>query len=196
MAGSAACKKVSAAPTTSSEEAMDDSATKQDHLYEETIAGYGAALERLSRAYEFEPEKRSDLLQEIHLALWRSFASFEGQCSLRTWIYRVAHNVAATHVDRGRRQRARVFVTLEEAAAMAAEGDPLVLADRRKNLDRLYTLIHALEPIDRQIILLYLEGFVGAEIGEITGISATNVATRVHRVKKLLTQRFNQGGPR
>jgi len=175
---------------------MDDPAKKQDQLYQAAIAGHGPALERLSRSYEFDPETRSDLLQEIHLALWRSFASFEDQCSLRTWIYRVAHNVGATHVDRDRRRRARVFITLEEAETMPGESDPLLLADRRKTIERLYALIHALEPVERQIILLYLEGFDGVTIGEITGISATNAATRVHRVKKLLARRFNQGGPR
>jgi D-alanyl-D-alanine-carboxypeptidase/D-alanyl-D-alanine-endopeptidase len=58
--------------------------------YEEATATYGPALERLARAYEPNPELRRDLLQEIHIALWRSLASFDGRCSLRTWIYRVA----------------------------------------------------------------------------------------------------------
>jgi RNA polymerase sigma-70 factor, ECF subfamily len=75
----------------------------QDDLYQQAMEAYGDALDRLVRAYELDREKRGDLLQEIHLALWRSFEKFEGRCSLRTWIYRIAHNVATSHVVRQRR---------------------------------------------------------------------------------------------
>lgn len=67
-----------------------------------------AALDRLARAYELDAEVRQDLLQEIHLQLWRSFAQFDGRCSMRTWVYRVAHNVATGHVIRQRRIRDRL----------------------------------------------------------------------------------------
>jgi len=67
----------------------------QDDLYERAAAEYGAALGRLARGHEAEPEKRRELLQEIHIALWRSFEAFEARCSLRTWVYRVAHNTGA-----------------------------------------------------------------------------------------------------
>ena len=90
----------------------------QDAHYREAAAEYGAALERLARAYEADPDRRRDLLQEIHLALWRSFAAFNGLCSLRTWVYRVAHNAATSHVLRERRTRAQVLVTVEELEAM------------------------------------------------------------------------------
>jgi RNA polymerase sigma-70 factor (ECF subfamily) len=74
---------------------------------------FGAALERLARAYEMDAEKRRDLIQEIHFQLWRSFQKFDARCSLRTWVYRVAHHVASSHVVRER----RIFknlVSLEE----------------------------------------------------------------------------------
>jgi RNA polymerase sigma-70 factor (ECF subfamily) len=69
-----------------------------------------------------------------------------------------------------------------------------VLDDRRA-LDRMMVLIHRLDPFDRQVILLYLEGVDAASIGEITGISAGNVATKVHRVKKMLARRFHESTP-
>jgi DNA-directed RNA polymerase specialized sigma24 family protein len=73
---------------------MDDPerAAHQQHLYGEAVAAFGSALERLTHGYESLADARQDLLQEIHVALWRSFSSFKGQCSLRTWVYRVAHN--------------------------------------------------------------------------------------------------------
>ena len=91
----------------------------QDDLYQEATAAYGPALGRLAQSYEADPEKRQDLLQEIHFALWRSFERFDFRCSLRTWVYRVAHNVAAAHAVRDRRFKSRNLVSLE-----ALEGAP------------------------------------------------------------------------
>ena len=77
----------------------------QDELYLQASEAFGAALERLARAYEVDSEKRRDLLQEIHMAIWRSFESYASLCSLRTWVYRVAHNTATSYVLRQRRRR-------------------------------------------------------------------------------------------
>lgn len=166
----------------------------QDDWYREASAGYGDALERLARSYEADADKRRDLLQDIHLAIWRSFATYAEQCSLRTWVYRVAHNSGASHVIRQRRGRSRLL-TLDEIEDVAdADAGPPAL-DRQLDLARLYSLIHQLIPIERQIILLYLEGLDAASIGEIVGISSGNVATRVHRVKKLLAARFQSTQP-
>jgi RNA polymerase sigma-70 factor (ECF subfamily) len=166
----------------------------QDELYEETIANFGPALERLARSYEADAERRRDLLQEIHLATWKSLAHFQSQCSLRTWVYRVAHNVAATHVLRDRRAKSRKFVGLDEAAGLPESGDNTAALDRQNTLDRLYALIQQLKPLDHEVILLYLEGMDAASIGEITGVSSGNVATKIHRIKQMLASRFREGG--
>src|SRR5437868_9083955 len=88
----------------------------QDERYARAAASFGPAMERLSRAYEADPEQRLDLLQDIHFAIWRSFAQFDGRCSERTWIYRVAHNVATSHILKRRRQGAVRLATLDELA--------------------------------------------------------------------------------
>lgn len=87
--------------------------TKQDDQYGLAAKTFGAGLVRLSRAYEADPDLCRDLLQEMHVALWRSLARFDGRCSLRTWVYRVAHNVGASHIVR---QRAHLsgLVTLDD----------------------------------------------------------------------------------
>lgn len=77
----------------------------QDESYRQAAGEFGRALERLAYAYESDPDHRRDLTQEIHLALWRSFEKFDGRCSLRTWTYRVAHNVATSHVIRQSKRR-------------------------------------------------------------------------------------------
>src|SRR5947209_13910981 len=91
----------------------------QDDLYEQVIGTFGGALERLARSYEADPEKRRDLLQEIHFAIWRSLAIFDRRCSLRTWVYRVAHNVGASHVVKHHRANARALVTLDELESVS-----------------------------------------------------------------------------
>lgn len=164
----------------------------QDALYEEAAGEYGAALERLAGSYEFDRDKCRDLLQDIHLAIWRSLEGFAGNCSLRTWVYRVAHNVAASHVVRHQRAGKRPLVSLDEVddLPVADSGDAF---DRQQSLERLREFIQLLKPIERQVILLYLEGTEAAGIAEITGISAGNVATKIHRIKKILAGRFDRG---
>ena len=164
---------------------------RQDDLYRQVADEFGAAMDRLARAYEPDPERRRDLLQDLHIALWQSLALFDGRCSLRTWVYRVAHNTATSRVIR-RRAGALVLVHLDELEAAAAPHDREQALDRERAMDRLTTLIRTLAPIDRQIILLYLEGIDAASIGEITGLSPGNVATKIHRVKKVLTTRFQE----
>ena len=174
-------------------EVVPATASKQEELYREAAAAYGAALERLARAYEADADLRRDLLQDIHVEIWRSFQNFDGRCSMRTWIYRVAHNVGASHIIRQRRVRTDALVGLEELAnlpdANSSQG-----ADRSHALDRLLKLIQQLKPLDRHVILSYLEGLDASEIGEITGLSAVNVATKIHRIKNLLARWFQQGG--
>lgn len=164
----------------------------QDGLYQQIAAEHGAALARLARAHEADPDKRRDLLQEIHIALWRSFARFERRCSLRTWVYRVAHNVAASHVLR--QAKLRNLVSLDVLKETAGERSGQEAMDRQSDVERLLELIHQLKPLDRQIMLLYLEGEDAASISEITGVSAGNVATKVHRIKQIIARRFHQGG--
>jgi RNA polymerase sigma-70 factor, ECF subfamily len=165
----------------------------QEHLYSEVVADYGGALERLARAYERNADKRRDLLQEIHVGLWRSLARFDRRCSLRTWVYRVAHNIATSHVIRPK-SHAPILVGSEDLESIPDAHDGESLANRRLMLDRLYELIGSLRPVDRQVMLLYLEEIDAATIAEITGLTAGNVATRIHRLKQVLTRRFHRTG--
>ena len=168
----------------------------QDDLYRKAVSEYGAALERLARAYEAGPEDRRDLLQEIYIALWRSFTGFDGRCSLRTWAYRVAHNIAVTHIYRGRKTKKLNLLSIEELEESEKPAHPLSVVaavESQLLLRQLYEFIQRLNPPDRQIITLYLEGLDAASIGEITGISAGYAATKIHRIKRILAERFRNG---
>ena len=164
----------------------------QDELYGEAAETFGPALDRLARAYEADAEARRDLLQDIHLQLWRSFAHFDRRCSLRTWVYRVAHNIATRHVVRQRRIR-RSLVGIEEIESMPSNERSELVAGENQARERLSMLIQKLKPLDRQIIVSYLEGLDASSTAEITGLSAANVAMKVHRIKNVLKRWFHEG---
>jgi RNA polymerase sigma-70 factor (ECF subfamily) len=164
----------------------------QDGRYLEVAAQYGPALDRLARGYEADPDLRRDLRQEIHMELWRSLARFDGRCSLRTWVYRVAHNTAASHVLKQKVKNA--FVGLDDLDAISDGEDPEQVLVERDSRQRLLALVQTLKPADRQLTLLYLEDLDAAAIGEITGLSTGAVAVKIHRIKAALASRFKQGG--
>ena len=107
-------------------------------------------------------------------------------------MYRVAHNTATSFCIR--RKSARVqLVGLEDIELPATGIDRERDLDERQGMARLLALIQKLRPLDRQVMLLYLEDLDARAIGEIVGLTAANVATKIHRVKKILAQQFQEG---
>ena len=161
-------------------------------LYQQAARQFGRDLARFVAGYERDEARRQDLLQEVHLALWRSCSGFAGQCSLRTWVYRVAHNVGVSHVQRSMRRVKLSDSSVEALELRVDEGADMQLTERRIDLQRVMALVHALIPLDRTLMLLYLEDLDAASIADITGLSARNVATKIHRIKQLLINRLGQ----
>jgi RNA polymerase sigma-70 factor (ECF subfamily) len=158
-------------------------------LYETAVKDFGRALDRLAAGYEADPEKRNDLRQDIHLQLWRSFDGFDRRCSLKTWTFRVAHNTAASYVNRECRASA-LFVGLEEIEQTAQSSVREPDVDEHRALQQLSQLILKLKPLDRQIMISYLEEMDNAAIADVTGLSTANVAMKIHRIKNILSRRF------
>ena len=167
------------------DDGSDAARTKRDELYRTTVRDFGRVIDRLAAGYESDPEKRRDLRQDIHLQLWRSFAAFDGRCSLKTWTLRVAHNTAASYVIRERRINANL-VGLEEIERTLKSADPPRDIDRDRVLREVQQVILKLRPLDRQIIISYLEGMDAVSIADITGLSPANIAMKIHRIKKIL----------
>ena len=168
-------------------------AQEQERRYLDAAATFGPALERLARAYERDPDKRADLLQDIHVALWRSLGRFDGRCSLRTWVYRVAHNTATSKALRPRTNAPTLVAIDESLDSLADRAAGEQHLDRTRAIERLHDLIGRLRPLDRQVMLLYLEQLDAASIAEVTGLSTANVSTRVHRIKQILIRQFHEG---
>jgi len=116
----------------------------QDARYQRVARQFGAMIERLARGYEADPELRRDLVQEIHAALWRSFAIFEGQCSEKSWVFRIAHNVGVTHLVTSKRRRQMGLVGLEEIEELPGASDPEGEVGKQAISDWLLKAIHRL----------------------------------------------------
>ncbi|AWW74739.1 RNA polymerase [Erythrobacter sp. KY5] len=160
-----------------------------DTLYRQAGEEFAPALARLARAVERNADKARDLEQEMHCALWASLARFNGDCALKTWVYRVAHNVAADHVAKAVRGPKKV--PLDEIDALPDAANPEINAADNLVLEQVAELIRRLPALDAQVIVLWLEGESASDISEITGLSSGAVATRVHRIKALLADHFN-----
>lgn len=166
-------------------------AADTDALFEKIATDFGAPLARLARAHEADLALAQDLLQDIHLAIWRSLPAFGGRCSLRTWVYRVAHNVAATHVMRQqRRRRIGELVDLDDVDIAAGDIEMGAVLDEARILARMRDLVQRLKPLDREVFVLYLEGLGMEEIAEIAGLTQTNTGTKIHRIRRLLSEQL------
>lgn len=142
---------------------------------------------KICNSYCHNKDDREDLAQEIIYQLWKSAGSFNNNYKFSTWMYRVALNVAISHY---RRQQKDASV-----AAMGSElkniEAPSEETEKEENLKRLEQFISELKELDRALMLLYLESKSYTEIAEILGISETNVATKISRIREKLKNRFH-----
>jgi RNA polymerase sigma-70 factor (ECF subfamily) len=140
---------------------------------------------KVANSYCKDAADREDLIQEIILQLWKAYPNFKPDYKLSTWMYRIALNVAIS-AYRKASKRSQIHQPLSETAIFLAE-DKNEANDTR---DQLQTLIRELKEVDRALILLYLEGYLYPEIGQILGISESNVATKLSRIKQQLKKKF------
>jgi RNA polymerase sigma factor (sigma-70 family) len=141
---------------------------------------------KVAALYSRSTADRDDLMQEISAQLWRSFAGYdEARAKFSTWMYRIALNVAISQARRERWSEADRFEPLERHhLETVGGGEPIREQDER--LQALYAFIGQLDPLNRALILLYLEDRSYGEIADVLGISETNVATKINRIKQKL----------
>lgn len=145
---------------------------------------------KVAGAYARDKEERNDLAQEICTQLWRAFPNFDERLGrFSTWMYRIALNVAISQRRRG--LGARVYFEPLEARHLDSIGGH-VIEEPDERLAALYLFIGRLDPLNRALILLYLEDRSYAEIADVLGISETNVATKISRAKQKLREQAAQ----
>ncbi|HTD40542.1 MAG TPA: sigma-70 family RNA polymerase sigma factor [Mucilaginibacter sp.] len=142
---------------------------------------------KVSRAYGKNDEDREDLFQEIMIRLWNAFDRYDDQYKLSTWMYRVALNVAISFYRKQRRRIESESPLTESMIDIADESDN---PDLENNVRLLQQFISELNELEKALMILYLESKSYKEIAEILGITETNVATKINRVKGRLREKF------
>jgi len=152
--------------------------------FERLMDAYAPALRRFCCAHRSDPSDRQDLFQEIAKALWTALPKFRRDASERTWLYRIAQNVAFSDAARYHRRRTRE-VPFDRVQSIGRPED-----ERRREL---FDAVRRLEPIERELAALYLEGLTAREIGDVLGITEANAAVRLTRLRQRLVRLLNPG---
>jgi len=136
---------------------------------------------KISKAYTDTLQDKEDLVNDIAYEMWKAFPNFKGKSKVSTWIYRVALNTAMNY-----RKNTRKKKDFLQDALRFYSGESSGEIDPDPQIELLYETIAELNEFSKAIILLYLDGHKHDEIAEITGISRTNVGTRISRIKEEL----------
>lgn len=141
-------------------------------------------VRKVVHLYVEHPDDRRDLQQEILYQAWKAFPAFQGLSKFSTWLYRVSLNMVLTF-----RKRENKHAT--DPLEAVGQDHPVPDDTDSDNAERLYDAIRQLKEAERALIMLHLDGFGNEEIADITGLSANNVAVKLHRIKNELTKRLN-----
>ena len=155
-----------------------------ENAFLELTEQYKRLIYKVCYLYASERNDANDLFQDVILNLWKGFPLFRGESRIETWIYRIALN---TCISQLRKQNKRpLFVPL------SVEVTQLYEPDEENRMAELYRLIQKLNAMEKALILLYLEDRSYDEIAQLTGISKTNVGTKLTRIKEKLKQLSDQ----
>ena len=154
--------------------------SERNRIVEEWIEEHSAILFKVARAYGTSRADSDDLFQEIALQLWRSVDAFRNDCAVATWIYRVALNKALAWV-RNQSKHERGRQDFEQSTALLIAPD-----EQDPRLNWIYQRIAELDPIDRSLVLLMLDGFSYREMSQILGLGESHVGVKINRNKASL----------
>ncbi|MCI0573753.1 MAG: sigma-70 family RNA polymerase sigma factor [Myxococcaceae bacterium] len=157
--------------------------TSERHAaFQAWLCAHLGTLVKVARAFAATDADRDDLLQELLVALWDAAPSFQGQSQASTFVYRVAHNRALNWKRARTRLLGRRTLHTEWTLLTAPDED----AATRERLEQLYAALRTLEPLDRTLMLLSLDGLSYAEMSEVSGLTANHVGVRLTRARAQL----------
>ena len=154
----------------------------------EILKQHEKILFKVSNAYCEDIEDRKDIVQEIIIQLWRSKHKYNPDYRFSTWIYRISLNVAISHYRKTTRRKSTEVDMNDELINISDENSANGHLDQQ--LETLHRFINNLDKLHKALMLLYLENYNYREISEVLGISETNVATKINRIKKRLKTWF------
>jgi RNA polymerase sigma factor (sigma-70 family) len=170
------------------EESMRTTSREQQSEFQRQLEEHSKILYKVCHLYCSNATDREDLQQEILYQMWRSFSQFDGRYRFSTWMYRIALNTAISFVRKESTRKSHFDANgpllLESAPAPDAESE---------EVRAMYRIIRNLDPLHRALILLYLDGNSYEEIAAVIGITETNVATKLSRLKSTLKRETAAG---
>lgn len=166
---------------------MVHSAEKSE-LFVSVIEAHKGILFKITNSYCKNAEDRKDLLQEIIIQLWKSFDRYDSHFKFSTWIYRIALNVSITYFRKANRRRQVYGAITDDILWMSEENTSNTLEAK---INYLHHSISELKPLDKALMILYLEENSYKDIALIMGISETNVGTKINRIKAVLKEKFS-----
>lgn len=156
----------------------------EEDKFIEMIKQNEGVIYKITTIYARNGENQKDLYQEIVAQLWTAFEKFRGEAKVSTWIYRIALNTAITRL---RKETKRNSISIDQAVLAYTQNSDPVWEDKIKLL---YHHIGLLNDLEKGIILLFLEDKSYEEIATITGLSPSNVGTRLSRIRQKLRTRM------
>jgi RNA polymerase sigma-70 factor (ECF subfamily) len=163
-------------------------APDQEKTFTRLLDQHAGIIRKVAAAYTASRADRLDLMQEMSLQLWKAYPRYSPERPFSTWMYRIALNVAISFLRSATRPH-RQTVSLHETELDVAD-ESLPESDER--VAELQQVIAELEPLNRALLLLYLEERSYREIASILGISETNVATKISRLKESVRQKMTR----
>ena len=151
--------------------------------FEEMLREHKNTIYTVCYMFSKDQEEVNDLFQEVVINIWKGMPSFKGESNVKTWIWRISFN---TCISLGRKKKRAEKVPLSMVIDLFNDSN-----EETRQIKQLYERIHRLQPFDRAIVLLWLEGLPYDEIGAIVGISTKNVSVRLYRIKEELKNMSN-----
>ena len=163
-----------------------NSTPADEHKFLELVNENRNRILRVCRVYSWNSADQDDLYQDILFQIWRGLPALKEKQFANTWLYRVAINTAISFV-RKRASRSDRVVHFEHAdLTRTIESQQATEESSDERIANLYTAIYKLDPLEKALVTLFLEGFSYEEMAEATGINANNVGVMLHRAKKKL----------
>ncbi|WP_438422615.1 RNA polymerase sigma factor [Aquimarina macrocephali] len=159
-----------------------------EETFTKTLRSNKGILYKVANSYCKNIDDREDLIQEIIIQLWKAWPKYDDTYKVSTWMYRIALNVAISFYRKSNYQRNKSDTFNEDLVSTSYKQNP----ENSENIEQLYYFIAQLSELNKALILLYLEKYSYEEIGQTLGISTTNVATKISRIKKQLKEKFNK----
>jgi len=158
--------------------------TEKEIEFNRIVKANKATIFTVCYLFSKEQDEVNDLFQETLINLWRGFDGFQGKCDVKTWIWRVSLNTCLTYERKKKRRVDTVPLTMDINLFTDTDDDT-------RQVQMLYRRINKLGPLDKAIVLLWLENLSYDEIGRIIGISTKNVSVKLVRIKEQLKKMSN-----